>query len=192
MASSEPPVSLLESSTAEQTPPPLRILCFGDSLTCGLSLNVHGFQEDPYSRRLEERLRAAFPDRRITIATDGLPGDMVTIPSFVDRLENAYRRCSEGFDWTIILAGTKWVNTVIGSSANQTYLLTAPCTNSDLPCMTIPMIQAGLTSVWQFAQDHGARVLAMTVPELTHRYHHLDEKRNELNQWIMSQRMDGL
>jgi lysophospholipase L1-like esterase len=84
---------------------PLRILCFGDSLTAG-TWNM-GCAQSPYSARLRERLCAAFPRREIRVTTDGENGCLVSVSSFTERLERQYRRVPEGFDWAIVLAGTK-------------------------------------------------------------------------------------
>jgi lysophospholipase L1-like esterase len=49
---------------------PLRILCFGDSLTSGWS----SAPDAPYAATLETRLRAAFPSTDIRVEADGVPG----------------------------------------------------------------------------------------------------------------------
>ena len=95
------------SSSADDPPPPLRVLCYGDSLTSGYWDD--GLRQSPYSRRLSERLRAAFPDRDIRVTTSGNPGCLVTPRSFTKNLEDQYKRQPDGFDWALILGGTKCV-----------------------------------------------------------------------------------
>ena len=53
----------------------LRILCFGDSLTEGYS--AWGTRFTPYSTKLGDMLRMAFPDVEVEIVTDGRSGDLV-------------------------------------------------------------------------------------------------------------------
>lgn len=63
---------------------PLRVLCFGDSLTSGY--HAWGTGSHPYSTILARRLHEAFPGRRIEVATSGVPGDVVCGPRFHERL----------------------------------------------------------------------------------------------------------
>jgi lysophospholipase L1-like esterase len=65
-------------------PPPLHILCFGDSLTQG----YHGFGAftSPYGETLEERLQEAFPHREIKVVTSGVAGDVVCASRFATRM----------------------------------------------------------------------------------------------------------
>lgn len=65
---------------------PLRILCFGDSLTSGFC--HFGLTEHPYSIRLKDHLDAAFPDRRIDVYTNGQPGDVVSNEPWEFRLDS--------------------------------------------------------------------------------------------------------
>jgi lysophospholipase L1-like esterase len=58
---------------------PLRILCFGDSLTEGYT--QHGLHYHPYSDTLLDKLRAdlSLSTRyNISVDTDGMSGDQVT------------------------------------------------------------------------------------------------------------------
>ena len=90
---------------SDDPPAPLRILCYGDSLTAGFWES--GLRQSPYSRRLSERLRVAFPDRDIRVTTVGLPGCLATVTSFTHNLESQYKTQTDGFDWALILGGTK-------------------------------------------------------------------------------------
>lgn len=64
---------------------PLRVLCFGNSLTSGY--HAWGTGSHPYSTILAARLHEAFPSRRIEVATSGVPGDIVCGPAFYERLK---------------------------------------------------------------------------------------------------------
>lgn len=65
---------------------PLRILCFGDSLTSGY--HHFGLDSHPYSLRLTKLLREALPDKSLDIVTSGVPGDGVVFPRFEQRMRN--------------------------------------------------------------------------------------------------------
>jgi lysophospholipase L1-like esterase len=162
------PLSSSPSPLEEEEAPPLRILCFGDSLTFGLWSHASG--QAPYSDRLAERLRAAFPGRQIRITTDGVPGCLASVGAFTERLEQQYRREPDGFDWAIVLCGTNDI--AYGVSAD--------------------VVQKGLMRAWQCGFEHGARVLALTVPEVRVKSEMADKRRELLNRWIMAQQGDAL
>lgn len=61
--------------------PPLRILCFGNSLTRGHPV------EHPYAIRMRQVIEQAFPGRKVEYEVDGMPGDLVTVGSFISRIE---------------------------------------------------------------------------------------------------------
>jgi hypothetical protein len=75
------------------SPESLRILCLGDSLTEGYTMSGVSFA--PYSETLEKRLKES--GRHVTVVTDGISGDLVTMGSFRRRME---RRC-KSFDMVI-------------------------------------------------------------------------------------------
>lgn len=68
-------------------PKELRILCFGNSLTAGF--HHYGLGLHPYSLMLKTYLEAALPETKFDIATNGLPGDMVTGEAWKTRLKTA-------------------------------------------------------------------------------------------------------
>jgi hypothetical protein len=102
---------------------PLRILCFGDSLTSGYYGMGTGCR--PYSITFEEKLSSAFPDRDVKVTENGMPGDVVSFKAFNQRLDEEcmcrssvpivslsltsppVRRTAVPYDWVIILGGTK-------------------------------------------------------------------------------------
>lgn len=78
------------------------ILCLGDSLTGGYP------PAHPYAGKLVESLEAAFPTHHVNVEVDGVPGDLVARGSFAERMETMWRiQGRKGFDWTIVLGGTK-------------------------------------------------------------------------------------
>jgi lysophospholipase L1-like esterase len=67
--------------------PPLRILCFGDSLTEGY--NNYGLSMDPYSSTMKELLEARIGDEyEIEVETDGVSGELVTGGGFEGRMRS--------------------------------------------------------------------------------------------------------
>lgn len=63
--------------------PPLRVLCFGDSLTSGY---FHfGLGSHPYAIKLEQRLSRALPSVPMRVDTNGLPGDIAAFKPFSER-----------------------------------------------------------------------------------------------------------
>ena len=68
---------------------PLRILCFGDSLTDGYS--KLGLLKTPYSKFLEMELEIKFwaggAKRKVEVVTDGQSGDLVTMGTFGRRMK---------------------------------------------------------------------------------------------------------
>lgn len=102
------------TTSAKRTP--LRILCFGDSLTSGYPTGM------PYAIQLRLKLAAAFPHHEISCDVEGVPGDQVAKGKFDERLVASWRlaqRDKQPYDWTIILGGTKYVP----SPSNHTVFL---------------------------------------------------------------------
>ncbi|KAK1780672.1 SGNH hydrolase-type esterase domain-containing protein [Copromyces sp. CBS 386.78] len=149
--------------------PKLRILCFGDSLTEGYS--GWGSCFTPYSTKLQEMLRMAFPDVEVEIETDGLSGDMVTDRgSFSARMKLHFAPRNPAdykpYDWAIVLGGT-----------------------NDLGRDVHPeQIFESLQEIWDLALSRKCKVLALTVPEIELSAGKLKElldfRRNELNDLI--------
>lgn len=84
LAGSPRHIAALHIYTAMAHAPPLRVLCFGNSLTSGY--HAWGTGSHPYSIVLSARLRDAFPGRRIEVTTSGVPGDVVCGPAFHERM----------------------------------------------------------------------------------------------------------
>lgn len=69
------------ASTSKSAEPPLRILCFGDSLTSGYPVDT------PYAGCMAEKIEAAFPGRKVECEVEGAPGDLVTDGRFLNRMQ---------------------------------------------------------------------------------------------------------
>jgi lysophospholipase L1-like esterase len=80
---------------------PFRILCLGDSLTDGYP-HAH-----PYAGKLTERLEAAFPSYDVQVTVDGVSGELATRGEFARRMGRQWQLETQGYDWTIVLGGTK-------------------------------------------------------------------------------------
>ncbi|RYP91500.1 hypothetical protein DL770_002346 [Monosporascus sp. CRB-9-2] len=65
---------------------PLRILCFGDSLTAGWP------SMDPYAGKLEEKLDEALLHIEVHCEVEGMPGDEVVRGSYERRMQKAWSR----------------------------------------------------------------------------------------------------
>lgn len=72
-------------STRKSAEPPLRILCFGDSLTCGYPV------DNPYAAKLAQKIEEAFPGRKVECEVEGMPGDLVTTGLFLNRMQMSCR-----------------------------------------------------------------------------------------------------
>lgn len=73
-------------STKTSAEPPLRILCFGNSLTCGYPVG------NPYADKVAEKIEAAFPGRKVECEVEGMPGDLVTTGLFLNRMQMSCKR----------------------------------------------------------------------------------------------------
>ncbi|KAM4059772.1 GDSL-like lipase/Acylhydrolase family protein [Hirsutella rhossiliensis] len=141
---------------------PLRILCFGDSLTSGY--HNYGLGEHPYSDALLDRLAAVLPDDSYDLEAlaDGEPGDVASRPAFQRRLREQLEERS--FDWVIVLGGT-----------------------NDLAYSISPhAIFNALKTCWDLALANGSKVLALTVPECAAKSASLDATRRGLNASILN------
>ncbi|CAK7227697.1 hypothetical protein SEUCBS140593_006663 [Sporothrix eucalyptigena] len=157
---------------------PLRILCFGDSLTSGFTSS--GLKYHPYHKALSNKLREAFPGLQVEIDEDGLDGGMTQ--HFSWRLRKVYRDHGPPqevpFDWVIILGGT-----------------------NDLSINSPPeTIFEHLERTWSFAKLRKSKVLALTVPEVAllpstnsaRPLVTLADRRNMLNSLILGYKAPGI
>ncbi|PMD13280.1 SGNH hydrolase [Hyaloscypha hepaticicola] len=152
---------------------PLRILCFGDSLTEGYT--QHGMDFTPYSDTLLDKLRAnlSLSTRyNISIDTDGMSGDQVT-GGFLVRMKKRYEyqlTKNLPYNWVIFLGGTNDIGW--GKPTEQ--------------------IHSTIKEVTDIPLENGARVLMLTVPECAVKSASLDERREELNQALWEDERDGV
>ncbi|KAI1819864.1 SGNH hydrolase-type esterase domain-containing protein [Xylaria intraflava] len=145
-----------QKPTKDHPEPPIRILCLGDSLTCGYPVG------NPYADRLARKIEAAFPGRRVEFDVEGMPGDLVTTGSFISRMQMSWGSAQHPYDWTIILGGTNDLGW-------------------DMPADQL--IEA-LKRAWDIPLSKGSKVLALTIPETNAGFGHVKEKRQIVNEAI--------
>ncbi|KAH9884761.1 GDSL-like Lipase/Acylhydrolase [Xylariomycetidae sp. FL2044] len=132
------------------------ILCLGNSLTAGYP---HG---TPYAERLKEKLEEAFPQYDVQYEVDGVPGDLVTKGSFIERMEMNWRPSEPKYDWTIVLGGTNDIGW--GLPADK--------------------LIEGLQRAWDIPLSRGGKVLALTIPETKRKFETIIARRQEVNEFI--------
>jgi lysophospholipase L1-like esterase len=72
-----------KNATKKGSESPLRILCFGNSLTCGWPV------DNPYAKQLARKIEEKFPGRKVEYEVNGLPGDLVTRDGYYNRLQRS-------------------------------------------------------------------------------------------------------
>jgi lysophospholipase L1-like esterase len=183
---------------------PFRILCLGDSLTDGYPA-AH-----PYAGKLVEGLEAAFPSYDVQVEVDGRPGDQVAQGTFVRRMQRQWAQNTKGFDWTIVLGGTKW------ASAPFFYFPGTPCLvplfvlwkaglgevdvgpeltdhGSDIAWgYQANVVFEALKQTWDIPLSKGGRVLALTIPECEGNYLKSNTTRGQINKAIKAHKHDKL
>ena len=148
-------------------PTPIRILCFGASITAGwtqLGLRYH-----PYATTLTAHLQAAHPEQRFSVQVDGLPGDTVVQGQYGPRLR-ALMGGGAKYDWVIVQGG-----------------------GNDLQCGREPgEIVGALREVWGVGVEAGARVVALTVTKTVGEGEGLARRYDVLNALIVGEECEGL
>ena len=147
---------------------PVRILCFGASITVGWS--QLGIRYYPYANTLETRLREAFPDRNFNIQVDGLPGDTVIQGQYMKRLHSLVSAATSPWDWIIIQGG----GNDLGSCREPNEIIIA------------------LRNVWRIAFNAGSRVIALTVTKTVGESEGLARKYDALNELIVVEEHEKL
>ncbi|KAI0485211.1 GDSL-like Lipase/Acylhydrolase [Xylariaceae sp. FL0804] len=151
----------------------LRILCFGNSLTAGFPA------DHPYALKLRKELErenkrdggGLLPPGTdgVECVVEGLPGDLVTRGTFIERMEIAWHLAEEPFDWTIVLGGT-----------------------NDLGWGVQPeQVIEGLKRTWDIPLSKGGKVLALTIPETKSQAEPLVARRRVINEAIQSYEKTG-
>ncbi|GAP84942.1 putative GDSL-like lipase [Rosellinia necatrix] len=138
--------------------PPLRILCFGNSLTFGYP------ESHPYAEVLAQKIEEAFPGRKVECEVEGVPGDFVVDGKYLSRMQASWRLAQHPYDWTIVLGGTN----DIGWSKPPNRII------------------EGLKRVWDIPLSKGSKVLALTIPETKWRHPTAIVRRDQVNSGIKS------
>ena len=178
----------------------LRILCFGDSLTEGYS--GWGSRFTPYSTKLGEMLRMAFPDVEVEIVTDGLSGDLVTgtgsfLPRFKSHCKSAFLTRYKLHDNCLVCTRDRSLTssyTVLPKNPADykpfDWAIVLGGTNDLGSNIHAEQIFEGLEEIWDLALFRKCKVLALTVPEIELSAGRMKEvlefRRNELNDMIKS------
>ena len=147
---------------------PIRILCFGASITAGWS--QLGLRYYPYANTLETRLKEAFPDKNFSIQIDGLPGDTVIQGQYMKRLHSHVSAVTSPWDWIIIQGG----GNDLGS------------------CREPKDIIEALRKTWNIAFDAGSKVVALTVTNVVGESEGLARKYDALNELIVGEEHEKL
>ena len=143
------------------TATPIRILCFGASITSGW--NQLGLRYFPYSNTLEARLKEAFPDLHFSIQVDALPGDTIIQGQYTKRLGSLTSTATTAYDFIIIQGG-----------------------GNDLSwCREPDEIFNALKKVWNITYEAGSKVVALTVTKTVGANDGLARKYDALNGLIV-------
>ena len=146
--------------------PPLRILCFGASITTGWYRGGLAFH--PYAIRLKSRLQEQLPSTKIEIDVDGSPGDTVIGNQYTFRLK-ARQKLGLKYDWVIIQGGG----------------------NDLLQGIPPARVYEQLKSIWSMVLDSGSKVLALTITETADRRPQVRNLYDALNKMIEDHEEEG-
>lgn len=147
---------------------PVRILCFGASITAGWS--QLGSRYYPYANTLETRLKEALPGRYFAVQIDGLPGDTAVYGQYMKRLRSLTSTTSSPYDFVIVQGG-----------------------GNDLAWSIEPKeIFEALREVWSVAFDAGSTVIALTVTKTVGASENLARKYDALNDLIVKEEHEKL
>lgn len=131
-------------------PPPepgaFHVLCLGDSLTEGYTLN--GTEFSPYTNTLYSLLSEAL-SIPVVVYNEGKSGDRVLGPFMHRRLMNCIEEAEDAdvtFDWVVVMAGINDVG---------------------IPQTTAPELYAGLEKIISTASRSAKKVLVMNCMETT-------------------------
>lgn len=142
---------------------PIRILCFGASITAGW--NQKGLRYYPYANTLEARLKEALPNKDFSIQVDGLPGDTVIQGQYTKRLRSLVDTATSPWDWVIVQGGG----------------------NDLVSCREPEEIIEALRKLWSIAFDAGSMVIALTVTKTVTQSEGLARKYDALNELIVNE-----
>ena len=142
---------------------PIRILCFGASITAGWS--QLGTRYYPYARTLEAHLKEALPKEHFSVQVDGLPGDTVIQGGYTKRLRSLMSTATSPYDWVIVQGG-----------GNDLRL-----------CREPKKILEALREIWGIALDAGSKVIALTVTKTVDQTEESARSYDALNELIVSE-----
>ncbi|RYP72116.1 hypothetical protein DL771_004447 [Monosporascus sp. 5C6A] len=186
---------------------PLRILCFGDSLTAGWP------SMDPYAGKLEEKLDEALSHIEVYCEVDGKPGDEVARGSYERRMRKAWgrrhphphraprqgqgqgqqqrrqpdaepRQTAEGD------GGGQQDREGDGDDESDPdrrcydWTIVLGGTNDIAWSAPAEAVVEGLRRTWDVALSRGGRVLALTIPEVKRDSPATRGKRDQINEFI--------
>lgn len=149
-------------------PTPIRILCFGASITAGWS--QQGTRYYPYATALEAYLKEALPNESFSIQVDGLPGDTVIQGQYKKRLRSLISTASSPYDWVIVQGG--------GNDLRR--------------CREPKKILEALREAWNIAFDAGSKVIALTVTKTVNESEELARRYDALNELLVSEENEKL
>ena len=189
---------------------PLKILCFGDSLTAGTPAG------HPYGGKLEERLVDALPHLEPICEVEGVPGDRVTPHSYRRRMEKAWD-LGTGASGAESSNGRNGLGVDGCHSDDQDarkdreeeaaeadkggqqqqepafhWTVVLGGTNDLAWGVSAAAVVEGLKETWDVALRRGGKVLALTVPEVRHDSEVRRETRDEINTAIKSYKKHNL
>lgn len=140
----------------------VNILCFGDSLTRGY-LN-YGMIHIPYRDTLKQLIEKDYGEKiSLKIIESGVDGELVT-DTMLNRITNILKQNS--FDMVVFLGGTNDIGH--GKSVES--------------------ITNAMTKIYDTAiKTYKCQLITVTVPPCLHSFKAIDQKRNELNDFIRKQ-----
>ena len=182
---------------------PLKILCFGDSLTAGVPAG------HPYGGKLEERLADALPHLEPICEVEGVPGDRVTPHSYRRRMERLWDlgggdsipessdgRHGDGVDGCDEQDAEKDGEDEGGRGKQEDpafhWTVVLGGTNDLAWSVSATEVIEGLKETWDVALRRGGKVLALTVPEVRHDDEARRKTRDEINAAIKSYKKPNL
>ncbi|RYO74896.1 hypothetical protein DL764_010674 [Monosporascus ibericus] len=191
---------------------PLRILCFGDSLTAGWP------SMDPYAAKLEEKLDEALSHVEVRCEVEGVPGDEVARGSYQRRMQKAWggrhpnphraprqgQGQRQGQQQRRRQSDTEPQQTAEGDGGEQgdhegegdrddkshpsrrcyDWTIVLGGTNDVAWSASAEAIVDGLRRTWDVVLSRGGRVLALTIPEAKRDSPATRGKRDQINEFI--------
>jgi hypothetical protein len=146
----------------------------------------------PYGDRMQAVLTQNTPEIKFHIEVDGQSGDLVTKQgNFLNRITKRCKRKSEPQDEPLALDG--WLTPPPGNkSTAYSWVVVLGGTNDLAYGFSATEIFDALRKCYDVAFEHGAKVLALTVPECSAKNAGLDERRDALNTLVKEYKAENL